>query len=366
MSSNIPVYQPDLTGNEREYVLDCVDSTWISSGGKYIQLFESAIAKYTGADCAVGVFNGTVALHLVLECLGVGPGDEVLVPTFTYIASINSILTAGATPILVESREDDWHMDIEDAARKITSNTKAIMPVHLYGFACDMRAVRDLAEKYNLKVVEDAAEAMGVFIDGKHVGVDSDASTFSFFGNKTITCGEGGMVITNDLALAENLSVTKNHGMSKTQRYYHDRLGFNYRMTNIQAAIGLAQMERIATTVEKKKIIYDTYRSELSGLQLTWQETALEDLQSSYWLVSMLAASSEKRDAVMEALRENGIDSRPVFICAHQMPVMERGQSRDFPIAENISARGFSLPSYPGLTPDDIKRISGVIRSVVG
>lgn len=365
MNDHIPVYQPDLSGREREYVLDCVDSTWISSGSAYIQRFEAAVSEYTQTECAIAVFNGTVALHLALECLGIGPGDEVLVPSFTYIASVNAIVTTGATPVLVESRKDDWLMDIAAAERKITSKTKAIMPVHLYGFACDMDAVAALAAKHNLKVVEDAAEAMGVYVGGAHVGSGSDAATFSFFGNKTITCGEGGMVVTNDLNLAEDLSITKNHGMSKTRRYWHDRLGFNYRMTNIQAAIGLAQIERIQPTVERKKVVYDTYRECLQGLDLEWQETALKDLRSSYWLVSALAPSEAKRNAIMAVLAEDEIDSRPVFICAHQMPVMDGKAEHDFPIAEDISARGFSLPSFPGLKREDIQRISDIIRAVL-
>lgn len=367
MSSHIPVYEPDLSGREREYVLDCVDSTWISSNGKYISAFEGAFSEYTKSAHSIAVFNGTVALHLALEALGIGPGDEVLVPAFTYIASVNAILTTGATPVLVESRRDDWLMDVKDAEQRITPRTKAIMPVHLYGFACDMPAIKMLADKHGLKVVEDAAEAVGVFINGKHVGSDwSDAATFSFFGNKTLTCGEGGMVTTNNAELAEALALTKNHGMSPTRRYWHDRLGFNYRMTNIQAAVGLAQIERVRDIVARKKEIYNRYRLALEGANLTWQESALDNLESSYWLVSMLAESEEKRDAVMVALKEAGIDSRPVFYCAHVMPLLAPTIEEQYPIAEEISARGFSVPSFPGLDNADIERICSVIRSVLG
>lgn len=367
MSDFIPVYQPDLSGREREYVLDCLDTSWISSGGQgHLQKFESAISNFTGVKHAIGVFNGTVALHLALQCLGVGPGDEVLVPGFTYIASVNAIVTTGATPVLVESRADDWLMDVEDAARKITPRTKAIMPVHLYGFACDMAAMRALADTHNLKIVEDAAEAMGVFSKGQHIGHLSDVATFSFFGNKTITCGEGGMVVTNNDELADNLAVTKNHGMSRERRYWHDRLGFNYRMTHIQAAIGRAQLERIEDIIARKKQIYNWYRDGLSGTPMEWQTSADETLDSSYWLVSMLAQSSAQRDQIFKALKDNQIDSRPVFYCAHEMPMLApTSRNVSLPIGEDISARGFSLPSYPGLTEHDIARICDIISKTV-
>lgn len=365
MSNSIPVYKPNLTSLDKEYVVDCMDSSWISSNGKYINLFEDSITSYVGSKRGVAVFNGTVALHLALECMKIGPGDEVLVPTFTYIASINSILTTGATPVLVESRSDDWQMDIKEAEKLITPRTKAIMPVHLYGFACDMVAVKQLANKYNLKVIEDAAEAMGVTVDGIHIGANSDAATFSFFGNKTVTCGEGGIVVTNDDNIADNLAVTKNHGMSATRRYWHDRLGFNYRMTNIQAAIGYAQMSRIKETIIKKRTIYDQYRNGLKDLPITWPETTL-NLTSSYWLVSFLVKDQVQRDATMAALKRENIDSRPVFICAHQMPLLNHTNTRSFPISESISSRGLSLPSYPGLTQEDISRICGVIRTALG
>lgn len=367
MSDFIPVYQPDLSGREREYVLDCVDTSWISSGGDgHLQKFEAGIGAYTGMKHNIGVFNGTVALHLALQCLGVGPGDEVLVPGFTYIASVNAIITAGATPVLVESRKDDWLMDVEDAARKITPRTKAIMPVHLYGFACDMKAVRALADAHNLKIVEDAAEAMGVFVGGQHIGHLSDVATFSFFGNKTITCGEGGMVVTNNDELAENLDITKNHGMSRERRYWHDRLGFNYRMTHIQAAIGRAQLERIDDIISRKKQVYQWYREGLAGTALEWQKSADNTLDSSYWLVSMLAQNSAQREAIRDVLMANNIDSRPVFYCAHEMPMLAPDSGHvSLPVGENISARGFSVPSYPGLTQSDIARICEIITKAM-
>lgn len=362
MSYDIPVYQPNLSGREREFVLDCLDSTWISSGGKYIPAFERAICEYTGSAHAIAVFNGTVALHLALQCLDIGPGDEVLVPAFTYIASVNAIVTTGATPVLVEARTDDWLMDLEDARRRITPRTKAIMPVHLYGFACDPVAVRALADEYALKIIEDAAEAMGVFVDGRHVGIDADAATFSFFGNKTVTCGEGGAVITKSKELAENLAITKNHGMSPQRRYWHDRLGFNYRMTNIQAAIGCAQMERIGDIVARKQQVYAAYRDGLRDVPLTWQTSALKGLESSFWLISMLARDEATRDGIMAALTAAGIESRPVFHCAHKMPMLAGQVFETYPVAEDISRRGFSVPSYPDLSAADIALICEVIR----
>lgn len=365
MSDRIPVYRPSVTSRERELVLDCVDSTWISSNGEYINKFENSISSFTGIRNSISVFNGTVALHLAMQCLGIKAGDEVLVPTFTYIASVNSIISTGATPVLVESRRDDWLIDVRDAEARITPKTKAIMAVHLYGFACDMEAIRRLADKYDLLVIEDAAEALGVFVEQRHVGWASDAATFSFFGNKTITCGEGGIVVTNNDRLSDALRVTKNHGMDPNRRYWHDRLGFNYRMTNIQAAIGCAQMERIKWIVDRKRAVYEQYRDELSDLPLEWQSTSLKDLNSSYWLVSALAPSETIRDRLMSGLADEGIETRPVFYSAHQMPMLSPTITERFPIAEDISSRGMSLPSYPDLTPNDVSRICDAIKKYI-
>lgn len=358
----IPVYQPELSGREREYVLDCVDSGWISSIGKYTERFEQVAAEYIGSPNAIAVSNGTVAIHLALHCLDIGPGDEVIVPTFTYIASVNTIAQTGATPVFADSRPGDWLVDPEDVKRKITSRTKAIMPVHLYGAVCDMPAIDAIAAEYGLKVVEDCAEALGSRLGGRHVGTWGDVGTFSFFGNKTVTTGEGGMVVAKDDALAARLRKVKGQGQSLERRYWHDELGFNYRMTNICAAIGVAQMERIDEILARKRAIGALYRSELQGSPVEFQDLR-DDVVSSDWLVSLLVPRGADRDAAMERLAANGIDSRPVFYCAHHMPMYKTGDTH--PVAEDIARRGLSLPSYPALTDEQVVMIAATLRSVL-
>ncbi len=347
----IPVYQPDLTGNERRYVLDCIESGWISSIGKYTNQFEQMLSDYTGIGHAAAVSNGTVALHLALHCLDIGPGDEVIVPAFTYIASVNTIAQTGATPIFVDSRPDDWLIDVDDARRKVTPRTKAIMAVHLYGSVCDMPALVALAKEHGLKIVEDCAEALGSTLHGTHVGAFGDVGTFSFFGNKTVTTGEGGMVVAQDEALAARMRKVKGQGQSLERRYWHDELGFNYRMTNICAAIGVAQMERIDAILERKQQIAAIYRTELRNSEFEFQRS-IEGVTGSDWLVSLLLPSGADRDGVMRRLAGQGVDSRPVFYCAHHMPMYRTGGSH--PVAENIATRGISLPSYPALSDEQV------------
>jgi perosamine synthetase len=354
---NIPVYIPDLSGNEVAYAEAALRSGWISSIGEFVDRFESALATETECAHAIAVANGTVALHLALHCLDIGPGDEVIVPTFTYIASVNAIAQTGATPVFVESLATDWLIDPADVERKITSRTKAIMPVHLFGALCDP-AVNAIARRHGLKIIEDAAEALGARRGERHVGYDADVTTFSFFGNKTVTTGEGGAVVAHDPDLAARLRKVKGQGQSLNRRYWHDELGFNYRMTNICAAIGTAQMERLPQILARKKVIADLYQTELAGSQFTFQQTS-SDVHSSNWLVSLLLPSGADRDAVMAFLAERNIDSRPVFYCAHHMP-MYRSQER-FPVAEDIAARGISLPSYPTLTDDQVRLVAATL-----
>ena len=257
MKNKIPIYAPNLSGNEKKYVLDCLDSTWISSKGEYINRFETAFASYIDSKHAASVCNGTVALHLALVALGIGPDDEVIVPTLTYIASVNSIVYTGAKPVFVDSLASSWQMDTEDVKRKITAKTKAILCVHLYGQACNMDELVKIAKENNLYLIEDCAEAIGSKYKNQHVGTFGDVATFSFFGNKTITTGEGGMVTTNDETIHDRLVHFKGQGLAKHREYWHDVVGYNYRMTNICAAIGLAQLERVEEVLKRKKeIIY--------------------------------------------------------------------------------------------------------------
>lgn len=354
----IPIYRPDLSGNERRYVLECLDTSWISSLGVFIERFEQAVRFATGAHHAIGLCNGTVALHLALHCLDVGPGDEVIVPSFTYVASVNTIAQTGATPVFAESSAGDWLLDPADVAARITPRTKAILPVHLYGAACDMVALGALARAHGLGVVEDCAEAFGTTLNGQHVGTFGDVGTFSFFGNKTITTGEGGMVIAQGEALATRMRIVRGQGQSLTRRYWHEELGFNYRMTNIVAAIGLAQIERLDAILRRKRAIADRYRALLGGMPLTFQQP-MPGVSGSEWLVSVLLPRGADRAQVMAVMSARAVDTRPVFYCAHQMPMYARGQS--LPVAEDIAARGISLPSYPTLTEADLQRVANAI-----
>jgi perosamine synthetase len=350
----IPVYRPDLSGKERDYVLDCVDSTWISSIGAYIDRFEQAVATVTGARHAIAVCNGTVALHLALHCLGIGPGDEVIVPSFTYIASVNTIAQTGARPVFAESLRSDWSLDPEDVERRITPRTKAVMAVHLYGYASDMAALRAVADRHGLVIVEDCAEALGSTLDGRHVGRFGRIGTFSFFGNKTVTTGEGGMVITDDDDLALSLRKTKGQGQSFTRRYWHDVLGFNYRMTNIAAAIGVAQMERYDDILARKRALASRYRERLAPHGAEFQ-TPRPGMVGSDWLVSFLIPSGVDRDRLMADMDRAAVETRPVFFPAHHMPMYETPER--LPVAEDIAARGLSLPSYPALTEAEQERV---------
>lgn len=350
----VPVYQPDITDREKAYVNDCLDTSWISSLGKYIQRFETGVAERVGVKHAAAVSNGTVALHLAYHCLGLGPGDEVLVPTFTYIASINTIAQTGATPVFVDSNHDDWLIDVEDVRAKITPRTKAIVPVHLYGAVCDMPAIMALAKEHDLFVIEDCAEALGSTLGGRGAGTFGDVATFSFFGNKTLTTGEGGMVATDQDALFDHIVRAKGQGQAKDRRYWHDIMGFNYRMTNICAAIGLAQLERFDGILARKRAIADLYRRTLADQPVTFQRPR-QGVESSEWLVSLLLPEGADRDQVSAIMRTHGIDSRPVFYSAHDMPVFKTDGHH--PVAQDISARGLSLPSYPTMTDDVVIRV---------
>ncbi|MCJ8151397.1 DegT/DnrJ/EryC1/StrS aminotransferase family protein (plasmid) [Shinella sp. B3.7] len=354
-----PVYSPHFVGKEKEYVNDCLDSTWISSKGRYIALFEDAFSQFVGVKHAASVSNGTVALHVALIALGIGPGDEVLVPTFTYIASVNSIAYTGATPVFVDSEPEFWQIDVADARRKISAKTKAIMPVHLYGQACDMVAIMELAREHNLLVVEDCAEAIGSMVEGAHVGTFGDISTFSFFGNKTITTGEGGMVVTNNDEYAEMVNRLKGQGLAANREYWHDLVGFNYRMTNICAAIGYAQLEGIGQILAKKKEIAVWYKEELVNLALN-VHAEREGSVHSYWMVSILLRDKNLRDPMRRFLRENGVETRPLFHLSHEMEMYKEDIS--YPVAEDLSTRGMNLPSYPDLGRQDVANICALIR----
>lgn len=354
-----PVYQPLLGNKEKEYVMDCLDSTWISSKGKYVTAFEDKFAEYIGVNHATTVSNGTVAIHLALLALGIGEGDEVIVPTFTYIASVNAIAYTGAKPVFVDSTEDTWQMDSEDVKQKISSKTKAIMAVHLYGHPCPMDQLVEIARENSLFLIEDCAEAIGTLYKGRHVGTFGDISTFSFFGNKTITTGEGGMVVTNDRTLYERSTHLKGQGLAKHREYWHDVIGYNYRMTNICAAIGLAQLENISNVLDLKRKISQWYLSEFENTNIRFHLEA-KDVYHSYWMCSVLLPNSSKRDEIREGLKNAGIETRPLFYPSHTMPMYSQ-KFEKHPVAEKLGWAGINLPSYPELTQDDVKFIASKV-----
>lgn len=357
----IPLYQPSLSDKEKMYVNECLDTTWISSKGKYVNLFEKKFAKKNKVNYALTVCNGTVALHLSLMSLGIGKNDEIIVPTLTYIASVNAIFYTGAKPVFVDSLTDTWQINPKEIEKKINSRTKAIIVVHLYGHPCDMDSIMRLAKKYNLFVIEDCAEALGSKYKNKPVGTFGHISTYSFFGNKTITTGEGGMVTTNSYKLYNLCKHLKSQGLKQNYEYWHDIIGYNYRMTNICAAIGLAQLQKLDNFVRKKRTLFKWYEKELKNFPLTLHKQ-VKYTYSSYWLVNILVEDNKTRNLLRKFLKMKGIETRPVFNPIHKMPMYYK-KSYNFPIADNLAFRGISLPSWPGLRKQDILKICKEIKN---
>lgn len=358
-----PVYQPSLSGNEKKYVNECLDSTWISSKGKFVDLFQNEFAKKIGVKHAAAVCNGTVALHLALEALGLGEGDEVIVPTLTYIASVNAITYTGAKPVFVDSLEDTWQMNPSDVEKKINKRTKAILCVHVYGQSCDMDALSQICKEQQLFLVEDCAEAIGTYYKEKHVGTFGDVSIFSFYGNKTITTGEGGMVVTNHKTLHERISHLKGQGLAKYREYWHDVIGYNYRMTNICAAIGYAQLERLEETIQKKRDIAGWYQEAFNGTDISFHQEA-ENTIHSFWMCTILLPEETDREKLKEHLFKQGIETRPMFYPIHTMPIYSKQYEKHL-VAESLSRRGMNLPSYPGLNKDDVQFIADKVLQYV-
>ncbi|NET36069.1 MAG: DegT/DnrJ/EryC1/StrS family aminotransferase [Cyanothece sp. SIO1E1] len=355
--SFIPISQPSITQKEIEYVNDAVTSTWISSLGKYLDRFEEEFAAFCGTKYAITTANGTVAIHLALKALGIGEGDEVIVPDLSFIATANAVTYSGAKAVFVDIDPFNLCIDPNLIEAVITPKTKAIMPVHLYGHPADMIAINALAKKYNLWVIEDAAEAHGASIDGKKVGNWGFCGTFSFYGNKNLTTGEGGMITTNDEAFYQKCRYLRDHAMSKEKRYWHTELGYNYRMTNLQAALGVAQMERLDELMMQRKKIFRWYDQALECakdyLRLNrtypWAENA-------YWLVcaEFFNYQELERNQLMQALRARGIDSRPYFYPMSAMPYFT---TADTPFTHKIAQQGINLPTYFDLTEDMVHRI---------
>lgn len=368
----IPVCEPMLAGNELKYVTEAVSTGWISSSGKYVTEFENQFAEYCGCKYGIAVCNGTIALHLALIELGIGKGDEVIVPTFTMIASAFAVCYTGAKPVFVDADKDTWNIDVKKIEEKITSKTKAIMPVHIFGKMCDMDAIHALAKKYNLYVLEDAAEAHGASYHGVKAGASSDIAAFSFFANKNITTGEGGMVVTNNKEFYDRARYFKNvcFPLDGPRNYQHEDIGYNYRMSNVVAAIGLAQVEK-ADDYKEMRIrnhqLYKKYLSDVPGI--LFQSEPDKDCVDVCWMNTIVidpAKYGHHKDELIAHLKENEIDTRLLFTGMHkQKAMMDYGCdcSGEYPVCEWLTENGFYLPSSSSLTEEQIKFICGIISN---
>jgi perosamine synthetase len=359
---HIPIASPELGGNEFKYLANALLSTWISSTGYYIDRFEQEFAKFCGCRYGVAVSNGTAALHLALTALGIGGGDEVIVPDLTFAASINTVLHAKAKPVIVDVEKDFWTIDPEEIKKAITPRTKAIMPVHIYGQPCNMGEIMKIARENKLFVVEDCAEAHGARFKGKKVGGFGNIGCFSFYANKVITTGEGGMCVTNSRKLYERMRILRDHGMSKQRKYWHDEVGFNYRMTNMQAAIGCAQLERIERNLEAREDFEKKIRATLSKFNfLKFQKTA-PGRDKITWLVSLLVTNG-KRGRLLKKLLEHKIDARPFFYPLGDMPIYKNYLFSN-KNSRAISASGINLPTQIGLAGRELERIMSVVKDL--
>lgn len=361
----IPISKVCLAGNERTYVLDAVDSTWVSSKGKYIDEFERRFASYVGAKHAVCVSNGSCALMLALRVAGVGPGDEVVVPSLTFAASVNSIINLGAVPVLVDCEAGHWNVDPEQIRQAITGKTRAIMPVHLYGHPCNMPAIMQIADRHGVAVIEDAAEAQGAKSMGRMVGTLGQVGCFSFFGNKIMTTGEGGMCVTDDDRLNAQLRQLRDHGMSAERRYWHETIGYNFRMTNVNAAIGVAQMEGVDAFLKQRATlarIYEDGIRDIKGLRVYGESPYGSKIE---WLQCAFVEEGYPlgRDALIAKLKEHNIDSRPTFYPVHDMPPYKTHRVvGNMAHARRFGLSGINLPLYPTLAPDEVRYVVDVLR----
>lgn len=362
----IPVWEPVLDGNERKYVLDALETNWISSMGPYLTRFEEATARFVGARYGVACSNGTTAIHLALAAAGVGPGDEVIVPDFTLIACANMVILAGAKPVFVDVDARTWGLDPRLIEAKLTNRTKAIMAVHMYGHPCDMDPILDLARRRRLVVLEDCAESHGAEYKGRKTGGIGTVAAFSFYGNKIVTTGEGGMVVTDDKAVADRARLLRNQAFEEPRFVHHD-IGFNYRLTNLQAAIGLAQVERLAEKVERKREIARTYLDLLDGVSEVTLPVEEPWAKNVYWMFGILLrdAFGRSRDDVMTRLKMTGVETRAFFHPLHAQPAYAGADPRlpavdgTFPVSDDLWRRGLYLPSGLGITGAQQEEVVG-------
>ena len=365
----IPVNEPLLDGNEKRYLAECIDSGWISSEGPFVAEFERRFAARVGRRHAIAVTNGTAAIDAAVEALGIGVGDEVIMPTFTIISCVLQVVRSGATPVLVDADPSSWNVDVADIARCITPRTRAILVAHIYGLPVDMNAVLELARAHGLAVIEDAAEAIGQHCDGRPCGSFGQLSAFSFYPNKHVTTGEGGMILTDDDGLAASCRELRNLCFQPGKRFVHERLGWNLRMTNLQAAVGLAQLERLDEFMERKRRIgrrYQAHFAGLAGVSLPLASTRHAD--NCYWVYGLVLDDDLPIDAaaMMQRLQVRGIGTRPFFWPLHEQPVLRgRGwfDGQRFPVAERLGRRGFYLPSGLGLSDADVDHVAEVVAA---
>ena len=361
---HISLVQPQLNGNEYNYLMDAFLSTWISSIGKYITQFEENFSQYCGVRYGIAVSNGTTALHLALVALGIGEGDEVIVPDITFAATINAVLYTGATPVIVDIEEDSWCIDPDKIEKAITSNTKAIIPVHIYGQPCDMGRICKIADTYKLYIIEDCAEAHGAEFKNKKVGSFGIISCFSFFGNKVITTGEGGMCVTDSEELNERMRLLRDHGMSRERKYYHEMVGFNYRMTNMQAAIGVAQLEHLDGILEWRSELEKRYCEIFYNIHnIQMQKDDFIDRKKIAWLVTILV-DAKKRDGILEELKTCNIDARPFFIPLSEMNIY-KNYAKNCIVSKRVSKMGLNLPTSFEIDEEKIKKIGSIIYDMV-
>jgi perosamine synthetase len=354
-----PVAAPDLSGNELEYVTECLSSTWISSNGRFIEEFEHRVAELCGVRHGIAACNGTAALHMALLALDVKPGDEVIVPTLTYVATANAVSYCGARPVFADVDPDTWCLSPASVRRLLTPKTRGIIPVHLYGLPCDMKPLQALAEEHGLWLLEDSAEALGATYDARPAGSLSEAAVFSFFGNKIITTGEGGMVVTNDPDLAERLRLLRGQGMDPGRRYWHPQIGYNYRMTNVAAAIGVAQMERVHALLAARRRLSQWYTEHLGRTPHLTLQCEKAPAASVYWMFAVALEHAEIREAVAQELAQAGIETRPFFYPVHHFPMYTSCRTdQGCPVATDLAYRGLCLPTSSYLQEEDVRFIA--------
>jgi perosamine synthetase len=369
---DIPVANPDIGDEELENIVEAVKSGWIGSKGKFVEQFEKNFASYLNVRHATAVSNGTAALHLALLALGTKQGDEVIVPNLTFASPANMVALTGARPVFADVAKEYWCIDPQKARKKITSKTKAITVVHLYGHPARMDELLELANEYNIPVIEDCAEAHGAEFEGKKVGSFGSVNTFSFYANKIITTGEGGMVVTNDEEIASKVKILKDHGMTEEKRFWHETIGFNYRMTNLQAALGVAQLKKIDNLINRKREIARIYRELLDDTEGVTSHPEMSWAKNVYWMYSILVDAKKygaSRDDLMGRLAKEGVETRRFFYPLHGLPAYDPfngNVNEEFPVSEHLSNVGINLPSGPKIGDKDIEHVGTLIKDISG